>query len=226
MIPKTIHLIWIGDQSKRPQTWMDTWAAMNPDYTVEIWDNEKVQGTQWILGDHINGWFDREINGAADVLRWELLFRHGGLAFDADSICIRPLEDWLLAPSSFAAWENEIARPGLIAAGALGFTAKHPLLAQIIQDIRRDPNPYDAMAWQKVGPLRLTQSVRNINYINLTVYPSHYFFPRHLTGLEYTGDGPVFAQQFWGSTHRQWGQDVMEAATAPAAPAKELEPCS
>ena len=54
--------------------------------------------------------------GVADMMRWEILDQHGGFAVDADSICIRPLEDWLFEPRIFACWENEIARPGLASA--------------------------------------------------------------------------------------------------------------
>ena len=77
---------------------------MNPAYELHIWGNAAVQSQSWILGDQINAWIDREINGAADMIRWEVLFRHGGIAFDADSACVRPLEDWLLEPEGFAAW--------------------------------------------------------------------------------------------------------------------------
>lgn len=203
-IPKIIHLIWIGDQSRRPTAWMNTWAAMNPDYEVRMWGNEEVASTSWALTERINGWFRREINGAADLIRWQILIRFGGLAFDADSECIRPLEDWLLEPDCFAVWENEIARPGLIAAGALGCTPGHHLFQKVMCDIRDDPTPFDGMAWQKVGPLRLTNTVRAYQHLPLTVYPSHYFLPRHLSGFEYRGEGPVFAKQYWGSTHEGW----------------------
>ncbi|MGY2049043.1 glycosyltransferase family 32 protein [Methylobacterium sp. JK268] len=209
-LPKVIHLIWIGDQSKRPTQWMETWKQQNPDYEVRIWGNDEVNAVEWALADQIGYWWEREINGAADILRWEILQRHGGLAFDADSICVRPLEDWLIEPDSFAAWENEITRTGLIAAGALGFQPEHPLVKRIIHDIWADPEPHAGMAWEKVGPLRLTNTVRQSSFINLTVYPSHFFFPRHLTGLEYTGAGPVFAKQYWGSTHRHWGVEVRQ----------------
>ena len=204
-IPKIIHVVWIGDETKRPDRWIKTWADMNPAYELRVWGNEAVRAQSWVLGDLINAWIDREINGAADMIRWEILFRHGGVAFDADSACVRPLEDWLLEPDGFAAWESELLRPGLMAAGALGFVPGHSLVANIIKDIMADPDPFGGMAWQKLGPRRITDTVRRLGFPNLTVYPSHFFFPRHYSGLEYTGSGPVFARQFWGSTHRGWG---------------------
>ena len=64
--------------------------------------------------------YSRELNGVADIMRYEILFNEGGIALDADSLCLRPLEDWVLESAAFAAWEHEHIRPGLIAAGAMG----------------------------------------------------------------------------------------------------------
>lgn len=210
-LPKIIHIVWIGDETKRPDRWIETWKQLNPEYEVRVWGNDAVRAEPWILGDQINAWLGREINGAADIIRWEILFRYGGLAFDADCACVRPLEDWLIEPDCFAAWEHELLRPGLIAAGALGFVPNHFLVGNILKDIVEDPEPFNGMAWQKLGPQRITDTFRKLSFPNLTIYPSHFFFPRHHSGFEYGGKGPVFARQFWGSTHRQWGRDNPDA---------------
>lgn len=226
-IPKTIHIVWIGDETKRPDAWIATWRALNPTYEVRVWGNDAVRAENWLLGDQINAWAGREINGAADIIRWEILFRYGGLAFDADSACVKPLEDWLIQPSCFAAWEHEILRPGLIAAGALGFVPDHFLIGHILKDIIEDPDPFGGMAWQKLGPQRITDTLRKLSFPNLTIYPSHYFFPRHHSGFEYSGQGPVFARQFWGSTHRGWGTenpDATEFQAAPPEAARQVPP--
>ena len=238
-LPKIIHVVWIGDESKRPDRWIATWKKLNPRYEVRVWGNDAVRAEPWIMGDQINAWLGREINGAADIIRWEILFRYGGLAFDADSACVRPIEDWLVEPDCFAAWEHELLRPGLIAAGALGFVPGHFLVGHILKDIIEDPDPFDGMAWQKLGPQRITDTFRKLNFPNLTIYPSHFFFPKHHSGFEYGGKGPVFARQFWGSTHRGWGTENADAAAfdpevaaggpsveekAPAAPAVAVQP--
>ena len=33
-----------------------------------------------------------EWNGKADILRWEILYKYGGVFVDADSICIEPFD--------------------------------------------------------------------------------------------------------------------------------------
>lgn len=217
-IPKTIHIIWIGDETRRPDAAIATWTTMNPGYAVRVWGNDDLRAGGWMLGDLIHRWGRREICGAADIMRWEILLRHGGLAFDADSECVRPLEDWMLEPDGFAVWENEVARPGLIANGAMGFAPRHHLVGNVLKDIASDPRPMAGMAWQKLGPQRLTDTVRRLGFVNLTVYPSHYFLPKHHTGLEYTGAGPVFARQLWGSTLGAYTAGSAAAETAPGSP--------
>ena len=53
-IPKIIHIVWIGDETKRPDRWIKTWADMNPAYELRVWGNAAVQSQRWILGDKIN----------------------------------------------------------------------------------------------------------------------------------------------------------------------------
>jgi mannosyltransferase OCH1-like enzyme len=200
MIPKIFHFIWVGDESKRPDNCIQTWRDAHPEWEFRIWGNAELDGRAWVNKHHIDAMRQRELNGVADMMRWEILYENGGIVFDADSVCARPLDDELLDCAAFASWESEIARPGLIAAGYFGCEAGNAFVGQIIQDIAASPSVVNAMAWETVGPLRLTECYRKFQYTPLRIYPSHYFIPQHFTGLTYEGDGPVYAYQLWGST--------------------------
>ncbi|WLT31787.1 glycosyltransferase family 32 protein [Geothrix sp. PMB-07] len=200
MIPKIIHLIWVGDESKRPNRFIQTWVDHHPDWEVKLWGNEDLAGRRWINGHHMEAMAKREWNGVADMMRWEILHEEGGVLVDADSCCVRPLPAWLLECEAFASWENELARPRLIAAGYFGTIPGTRFLATLIEGLRKQPTVTDRDAWQSVGPLYLTQTWIAENYSNLTVLPSHFFMPEHYTGLTYTGSGPVYAKQAWAST--------------------------
>jgi mannosyltransferase OCH1-like enzyme len=201
VIPKKLHFVWVGDESKCPHNCIDTWKKLNPDYEVRIWGNKELQDIEWVNESHMEQMWDRELNGVADMMRYEILYNEGGITLDADSICLRPLEDWLLEPSEFSCWENELVRPGLVAAGYLGSVPKSTFFGQIIEDIKAEQTVIDKMAWETVGPLRVTMAWRTTGY-PLTIYPSHYFIPSHFTGQEYEGHGQKFATQLWGSTRR------------------------
>jgi mannosyltransferase OCH1-like enzyme len=200
VIPKLIHFIWVGDETKCPTNCMDTWRALNPDYEFLLWGNADLAEQDWLNKAHMTEMAKRELNGVADMMRWEILHAKGGIVVDADSIALRPLDDQLLDCEAFACWENEIARPGLIAAGYFGAEAGNEFVAQIARDINAEPSVTHEMAWKTVGPLRLTEAYRKYQYSQLRIYPSHTFIPRHFTGLQYQGNDPVYADQLWGST--------------------------
>ncbi len=220
VIPKILHFIWVGDETIRPDNCIDTWRAFHPDWEVRVWGNAELDGTEWVNRRHMAAMCGRELNGVADMMRWEILHAHGGIVIDADSICLRALDDHLLDCEAFACWENEIARPGLIAAGYFGSVPANPFVRRIIDDIAAMPSVVEDMAWVTVGPQRLTDSYRRYTYSALRIYPSHYFIPTHFTGLTYQGRDPVYAHQFWGSTRGVYDQlhasDVSAEATAAA----------
>ena len=200
MIPRTLHVIWVGDESKRPDNCIATWRRHNPDWELRLWGNEELASYGWVNAAHMREMAQRELNGVADLMRWEILYNEGGFVVDADSICKRPLEPWLFEGEAMACWENELARPGLIAAGYVASVPDNPFFGQMILDLQKEPTVVDRMAWQSVGPLFLTECHRQYQYSGLTIWPSHFFIPRHFTGTAYTGGGQVFADQAWGST--------------------------
>lgn len=216
MIPKVLHFIWVGDESRRPNRCIQTWVDLNPGWKVKFWGNAELEGRKWINEKHIRDMAKKEWNGVADLMRWEILFDEGGVLLDADSICLRPLPDWLLECEAFSCWENELAKPGLIAAGYFGTIARTPFLAALINDIRQKPTVVDRDAWQSVGPLPLSEAYRKYAYLNLTILPSHFFIPRHYEGLAYTGGGPVFAHQEWASTLKTYDQLADAPGKAPS----------
>lgn len=200
-IPKTLHIVWIGDESKLPARLIASWRDLNPRWQVKVWGNAELASTAWINRRHIDSMLKRaRYAGAADIMRYEILFHHGGFAVDADSLCIKPLEAWLFDSQVCASMENEHVRAGLIANGYLAAEAQAALLAELIMAIERKQSVTKNLPWEETGPLLLTQTVQRLGYSNLTCWPSHYFIPEHYSGKTYLGTGHVFARQMWGTT--------------------------
>ena len=211
MIPKKLHIIWVGDQDKRPDNCIRTWIDLNPSWSVKVWDNDDLAHYGWVNARHMREMAKKELNGVADMMRWEILYNEGGFVVDADSVCVRPLDDWLLEHEALACWENEICRPGLIAAGYVATSPENAFIGQIINDIHEEACVTHDMAWKTVGPLRLTNAYNLYQYTGLSVLPSHYFIPEHFSGTRYTGHGPVYAKQYWASTRRTYDQLHLES---------------
>ena len=132
MIPKIIHQIWIGPKSA-PTKFMDSWREKNPEFTYIRWNEEEIKTRSLKLRctKQINEM--EEINGKADIIRWEILYQYGGVFIDADSICIEPIDDLLMKTKAFAGYEHEQLRPHLIATGTMGFPPYHPLVKKAIE---------------------------------------------------------------------------------------------
>jgi mannosyltransferase OCH1-like enzyme len=199
VIPKIIHIIWIGDQSKKPTKCIDTWIKKNPDYEVRVWGNNQVQGTNWKnyrqLHDMI---IKQDWAGASDVMRYEILYEHGGVYVDADTYCVKPLEDWLLTCQAFASWEQELVRNNLIANTVMGSVPGAEAMKMCMDEVATKDCTEKKLAWMITGPMLVTD-VFFKKQANLTVYPSHFFMPKHHSGYESKVTGHRFASHLWGS---------------------------
>ncbi|MXV36978.1 MULTISPECIES: glycosyltransferase family 32 protein [unclassified Saccharibacter] len=143
-----------------PREAMRTWVEMNPSWTVHLWGNQHLLDCSWENDTHIHT-FQTEKNthyltGIADIMRYEILYACGGFYVDADTVCVRPLEDWLFDSSFCASWENEKARPGLIANTYMYATPQNPLLLEVINTIKNIPHITADHVWKMTGPLTLT----------------------------------------------------------------------
>jgi len=176
---------------------MQSWREANPGWGYELWDDARCAA--FGLRNAVAFAAMREWCGKADILRYEILERHGGVFIDADSMALRPLDDALLDHDCWACFESERARPGLVANGYLGAVPGCPLMRLLMHAIAGiGPGVAAARAWRTTGPALLTRIARS--YPELHVYPSHLFIPRHYSGLVQRGPEPPYAEQLWGST--------------------------
>tara|TARA_B100001057_G_scaffold20748_3_gene19172 strand:- start:7312 stop:8853 length:1542 start_codon:yes stop_codon:yes gene_type:complete len=205
-IPRIIHQLWIGP-SPAPVNMMKTWKDKHPDFEYIFWNEQefKKRNMNFECIDKINS--IEEINGKADIIRWEILYKYGGLFVDADSICIAPFNELLQDDFSFCSYENEKVREGLVATGTMCFPKNYKLCKDAIEWIKNNNvsiKKTGKQAWVNVGPGLLTKLIQNYNYEKLKIYPSYYFLPIHPTGVEYNGHKKVFAYQEWGSTKKNY----------------------
>jgi hypothetical protein len=215
-IPKIIHQLWIGPKPC-PIKLMNTWKDKNPDFEYILWNEQEFIKRNMTFRCQTKIDEIEEINGKADILRWEILYHYGGVFIDADSICIEPIDDELMNKSSFAGWEQEEIRTGLIATGTMGFPPNSPLVGDAINWILKNEvsqKKTGMQAWKTVGPGLLTRMHNYGNFKDLHIFPSYTFLPIHLTGLEYKGHGKIYAFQAWGSTMKSY--DILNNIELPS----------
>ena len=213
MIPKILHFIWVGDESKEPIPLINSWRQHYPDFDIKVHRNDDLFNGDWQFKDDMMRFYDREeYTGVADLMRWEILQQYGGIALDADSLCIRRIPDWVLHTNFACAWDSNQKRDGLLLAnGFLSSIAYHPLIEAIIAKLCKDGIIFkkwhwgrwkfqNLAAWKTVGPKLITDIYKQGNY-PITILPSHFFYPDSYARGEYSQGGAVYACQFWGSTH-------------------------
>ena len=205
-IPKIIHQLWIGPKPA-PINMMNTWKEKHPDFEYIYWNEEEFVKRDFKFKCQVKIDEIEEINGKADIMRWEILYKFGGIFLDADSICIEPFDNELLNKKCFAGWEQEEVRQGLIATGTMGFPPKHPLVKEAVHWILNNEVSQEKamlMAWQSVGPGLLTRMYNTGKFEDIFIFPSYTFLPIHLSGLEYKSHGKIYAFQAWGSTKQSY----------------------
>lgn len=202
MIPKIIHQIWIGPKEP-PTKLMNTWKEKHPTFEYILWNEQEIQRRELRTICHKQIQDIAEINGKADIFRWEILYQYGGYFVDADSFCIEPFDDCFAEDTAFAGFENENVREGLVATGTMGFVPQHPLCRDILEWIHTTKEAEDLIkstrAWYSVGPGLITKMLDTGKYTDVSVYPSYYFLPIHFTGDSYIGHKKVYAHQEWGT---------------------------
>ena len=215
-IPKIIHQIWIGDKPA-PKKLMNTWKEKNPDFKYKFWNEENLKEINFECQDKIDG--IEEINGKADIYRWEILYNFGGIFIDADSFCIDSFDDFLLSRKDFFCWESEKHMKGLVSTGTMGFVKNHPFLRMTIDHIKHNPvsrRETGKKAWETVGPKLLTNIYQRYpKKIEIEVFPSYSFLPQWKKNpYFYDRHGKVYAYQEWGSTYNSY--ENMNSKTVPS----------
>jgi mannosyltransferase OCH1-like enzyme len=220
IIPKKLHLIWVGDDGSRPDRWIESWRTNHPHWEFRLWGNAERETVPWRCAYQIQllaaaGRWD----GVADVMRYEILHEHGGVYVDADSLSVRPLDDWLLETPMFAVWESEEHAPGLVANGFIGAIAGHAALVEIVDRIRqlKDPlrvrNPWRlwpkrVAPWKTVGPVLFTEVVRGQPPDQVKILASELFLPRHFLDAHERQGKVVYARHFWQTTNKDRGSQT------------------
>ena len=153
--------------------------------------------------------------GKADIARYEILNKVGGIFIDADSKFFRLIDDSLLDDEAFCCFENESIRPSLLSNGYLGTAPGSELTKTLIQAIKElsgtdlhpdagRPTTNLTEAWKSTGPILLTKAVRKIASNKVRIYPSFFFIPNHYLishpSAHYKGPFKPYCDSLWGST--------------------------
>ncbi len=181
LIPKIIHLIWLGP--KKPPaitaTCLKSIKEYLPDWEVKLWRDDDVPPLKLVNKKY----YDEETNFAAksDILRYELLYRFGGVYIDVDIELIKCLDAFNHRYDFYAGLEasdSEAFVGNSIIASAPG----HPILKCAIDQIK--DHRTELVDWkvvERTGPKHFQQAVfeggKICDQSKVMVFPKSFFYP-------------------------------------------------
>lgn len=177
-VPRILHQVWIGNLAAPPalEAWRGHCAAHGMEY--RLWDAAGLLAEGFDSHPSFGAMMERkDYPGAADVARYLVLERFGGLYMDADWYPARDDAgfDDFIALVGFTALAAEIPRltsvGGLLLANAFIATPPgHPVIKRIIEAMPRVMEALpDAPAWWSTGPLIFTYACRGAGVTIATV---------------------------------------------------------
>lgn len=94
MIPQTIHHVWLKNElPERYRIWIEGAKKLNPGYEFVFWDDEKIKTLG--IPDSILQRGEEDRGGVvylSDIVRFKILYEHGGWYFDPDIKHFQPLD--------------------------------------------------------------------------------------------------------------------------------------
>ena len=197
-IPKKLGHIWIGPRSV-PEEWLESWKEHHSEWSYTRYDNDFLSSFPFRNRNLIDEYVNRgQFAGAADLMRYEILYEFGGFIPEADSFCLANTEELFSESKAYTVYENEKVRPGLVSP-ILACESKNGFVGLLIKELSQLSIYEIGQPWKTTGNRFVAKMIQQ-HQPDVTIFPSHYFIPEHFTGEKYKGDGKVYCHQMFGTT--------------------------
>jgi mannosyltransferase OCH1-like enzyme len=189
-IPKIIHQVWLG--SRLPEVFVDlikSWFEYHMEgWTYILWTDETIEE----FGLYNKAFYDASDNYGvkSDLVKYEVVYRYGGLYVDVDFECLRSLEFFHYIYDFYTGIQPLDTQFVQLGAALFAALPGHPILKHCIETVKDDWHRRGAT--QKTGPIHLTKSFYKIAGKNGMVdiaFPSTYFYPLGCVGGKWDPDG-------------------------------------
>lgn len=211
-IPKSMHQIWVGPLPA-PESWLRTWREAHPTWTYTLWGNKELKTFNWKNKEHMEFYASLgKWNGVADLMRYEILYRHGGVVVAADSICTSPIDDLFEDGHELYTINTGQYEGGPFVLKNQGSTTplyaavpKHPFTRSLILKLHKSKMTLSPV---KSTGNRFMQRMLRKHTPRIKIWPMHYFIPDHFNGWEYKGSDKTYARHFWGTSRGTYEKGI------------------
>jgi len=175
LIPKLMHMIWVGDSPAPPlvETHRAAWAALMPDWTIRLWTNADIAEFPIPVQEFVG----RAVKGVqkADILYYHILERYGGVYMDADVIPHRALDPVLWLQKSLVICHDIPVTWAYMAKGFAACVPHHPVLQRGCEIVLRGTLNTDRPHFE-TGPRVFGEAIHQCNTESITCLPIQIFY--------------------------------------------------
>lgn len=191
---KTIHYIWLGKNKKSRliKQCIKSWQLYFPDWTIKEWNEDNLDID---LCEFCREAYDaKKYAFVADVIRFDVLYKYGGLYFDTDVKVVNDFSNIIDKYNAFAGYEYNMVAPGLVLyAGEAG----NPIMGMMVEKYKNNHFIVDGKENQKVVGEYFSELLEEFGFVyedkiqqcgEFTVLSSDYFCPTDAYGnrINYT----------------------------------------
>jgi len=208
LIPKVMHQIWFGnDIPPLYMHYLNECKKLHPDWEFKMWNAKDIAELKLEYQDLYDK--SRNYPGKADIARYEILYRFGGVYRDIDVKCLRPIDDLNHKYDFYVPIEFPVANwQGVLNNGVIAARPNHSILKATLDIIRKnfdqDWKDFDqgnakidlyGIMVAKISMLPLTDGFKERSKLNdkSVALPASYFwglgqvkYHNLLTSLKYT----------------------------------------
>ena len=176
-VPRLLHFIQLGPRDLAPHTARAvlSWLATHRTWRARMWTDADMHA--FSLAPLVRA--ARKYAQKADLLRYELLYRHGGLYVDSDIEAFRPVDAWVRGASGVLCNEApvgaDVRKVESISNGFIGVARGHPVMRRALVRVQHASLN---RAWinQDTGPF-FWRAALDADIESFRVIPSRILFP-------------------------------------------------
>lgn len=236
MIPKIIWQTYKDPYDLLPQYQKDatqTWKDLNPEYEWHYMDDS--QAKEFIYSEYGQEWLDIFNNCPVGVMRGDLwrylvVYAFGGVYADLDTLCLSPIDNWLLNDKEFIVCPETSQH---FCQWAFAATAGNPILKSVLYEIKEAfKNPIYGQphfVHNMTGPAIWTKGILkalNLNILNLIddyllinssdnakLYKFHNYGGEEWRKFHFIDVKHIYGSQNWKDGYVQWIEDPLVKGT-------------
>lgn len=201
MIPRVFHQIWINRSNpelpEKFSAYRDSWLQRHPGWDYKLWNLDNLDFVPQRL-DLVKS--APSYAQMADVLRYEILYRHGGIYIDTDFECLRSIEPILEGVQNFACSEDGLSITNALIGASPGSVYMQRCVAALPDRVGL------AAPTHETGPGLLTRTLLGEGLAgDFTLFPREWFYPYNWNELHRATENfpEAYAIHRWAHS---WGE--------------------